>query len=81
MSCSLSVATEACFRDPRVCESAPRKTKSALSGAQEDQGRVGRQPEGLRARWVAPRRTKVARGGVESPLAVLRPFVVLSRIN
>ena len=34
----------------------PGRTQVAWCDAMEDQGRVGRHPEGLRARWVAPRR-------------------------
>ena len=35
---------------------APERIQVARGNAQEDQGHVGRQPAGLRARWVAPGR-------------------------
>ena len=38
----------------RVLGVAPGRTQVAWGDVQEDQGRVGRHPEGLRARWLAP---------------------------
>ena len=40
----------------KACRASPGRTQVAWCNAKEDQGRVGRHPEGLRARLVAPGR-------------------------